>query len=144
MRRLGVLGLSLFLIIAGGGAAAEPPPTGLEVKNRIQIKFCRHSSEIPHFSEHVPGTMNASGRTTCTGTSKNWRVSVRVTLVRDDGGNTPPVTKSISGNGRAVINISMPCNRSRKQARVLYTITTVHKVPSGEKFYTENEALLAC
>lgn len=144
MRRAATLALSLILICSGETAVAEPPPPGVDVKDRIQVEYCRHSSEVPHFSEHVPGTMNVSGRTTCIGTSKKWKVNVRVTVIRHDGGNTPPITKSISGIGRAIINISMTCNRSRKQARVLYTITTVHTVPSGEKFYTENEAFLSC
>lgn len=144
MQKVVTLALTIVLTCTGGSAVAEPPPPGVDVKSRIQIEFCRHSSEVPHFSEHVPGTMNVSGRTTCIGTSKKWKVSVRVTVIRHDGGNTPPITKSISGIGRAIINISMRCNRSRKQARVLYTITTVHTVPSGDKFYTENEAFLSC
>lgn len=134
----------IALLIAIMPTALAEPPVYTDVPTRLRVEFCDHSSEIPHFSEHVPGTINVSGRTICKGTSKNWKVSVRVTVIRHDGGNTPRITKSSSGNGKAIVNISMTCNRTRKQAKVLYTITTVHKVPTGQTYYTENEASLAC
>lgn len=143
MRKLFISLTTTLLVVPTYFATAEPP-TGTDVKSRLRVELCDHTSEVPHFSEHVPGTMNVSGRTVCRGTSKTWKVSVRVTLIRDDGGNTLPITKSSSGNGKAVVFISMPCTRKKNQAKVLYTVTTAHKVPTGQTYYTENEARLAC
>ena len=88
--------------------------------------------------------MNVSGRTVCRGNSKTWKVSVRVTVTRHDGGDTPKITKSATGNGKVIVNVSMPCNWSRKQAKILYTITSEHTVPGGHTYYTENEKSLEC
>lgn len=144
MRKFITILITILFLSAQGSAIAEPPPPGSDFVSRLRVEFCDHSSEIPHLSEHVPGTMNVSGRTVCRGNSKMWKVSVRVTVVRHDGGNTPKITKSASGNGKAIANVSMPCIWSRKQSKILYTITTVHTVPGGHTYYTENEERLEC
>lgn len=144
MRSFTAILITIFTLGGPTLAIAEPPPNGSDFSSRLRVELCDHSSEIPHLSEHVPGTMNVSGRTVCRGNSKIWKVSVRVTVVRHDGGNTPKITKSASGNGKAIANVSMPCIWSRKQSKILYTITTVHTVPGGHTYYTENEERLEC
>lgn len=90
-----MLATIIVLIFAQPRASAEPPPPFNEFQERLIIEACVLSSETPHLSKHVPGTVNATARTICKGISAGRVLAIRITLIREDGGNTPPVAKSI-------------------------------------------------
>jgi hypothetical protein len=102
------------------------------------------TTEKPHYSKHVPGTVNVTARTICKGISAGRTLRITITLTRLDGGNTPPITKSISGSGSVVVNVAMPCKWSSRQPDVEYTVRTVHKMSNGKTGVTGNGALLKC
>lgn len=136
--------LVVVLMIAHPGASAEPPPPFDEPQERLVIEACILSSEKPHLSRHVPGTVNATARTVCKGISAGRVISIRITLIREDGGNTPPVTKSIRGTGSIIGNVSMRCIWQPRDALLVYTIKTVHKLSNGKTRTTTNDATLKC
>lgn len=144
MRKSLPIAIALLLITPQENSSAEPPPPGAEISDRVVIEACILSSEKPHLSAHVPGTMNVTGRTVCKGISAGRNLQVSVTLIRGDGGNTPPVTKSSRGSGTVIVNIAMPCIWRRGDAKVKYTITTVHKMSNGKSGKTSNKADLEC
>jgi hypothetical protein len=144
MRKSLPLLVTLLLIISQSHSSAEPPLPGLEISDRVVIEACVLTSEKPHLSTHVRGTMNVTGRTVCKGISAGRNLQVSVTLIRSDGGNTPPITKSSRGNGTVIVNIAMPCIWRRGDAKVKYTITTVHKMSNGKSGKTSNKADLQC
>ena len=144
MRKSLPIAIALLLITSQSYSFAEPPPPGLEISDRVVVEACILTSEKPHLSTHVRGTMNATGRTVCKGISAGRNLQVSVTLVRNDGGNTPPVTKSSRGSGTVIVNIAMPCIWHRGDAKVKYTITTVHKMSNGKSGKTTNKADLQC
>jgi hypothetical protein len=139
-----LLATVLVFIFAQPSASAEPPPPISEPQERLVIEACILSSEIPHLSKHVPGTVNATARTVCKGISAGRVISIRITLIREDGGNTPPVTKSIRGTGSVIGNVSMRCIWQPRDALLVYTIKTVHKLSNGKTRTTMNEATLKC
>lgn len=143
MRRSLVVLLSLFALLFLNSASAEPPVLG-EFNDRVVLEACILTSETPHISKHVPGTVNVTGRTTCKGISAGRNLQVTVTLTRVDGGNTNPITRSSRGIGSVVVNVAMPCIWSRKQAEIEYIVRTVHRMSNGKKAITENGALLKC
>ena len=67
-------------MIAQPSASAEPPPPFSEPQERLVIEACILSSEIPHLSKHVPGTVNATGRTVCKGISAGRVLSIVYTI----------------------------------------------------------------
>jgi hypothetical protein len=145
MRKSLPIAIALLLITSQSLSFAEPPPPpGLDITDRIVIEACILSSEKPHLSAHVPGTMNVTGRTVCKGISAGRALQVRVTLYRKDGGNTRPITKSSRGTGTVVVNVSMPCIWVRNQSEIEYIVKTTHKLSNGKIRYTENEATLKC
>ncbi|CAB4886344.1 unannotated protein [freshwater metagenome] len=125
-------------------AIADPPPGSLDIQERLVIEACILTSEKPHISKHLPGTVNVTGRTICKGISAGRTLSIRITLTREDGGNTPPVTKSIRGVGSVIGNVSIRCIWQPKDALLVYTIETVHKMSNGKTRTTMNEASLKC
>jgi hypothetical protein len=144
MRNFGIV-LSLVVMLSTGGAAfADPPPGSLDVQDRLVIEACYLSSEKPHISKHVPETVNVTGRTICKGISAGRQIKVTVTLTRLDGGNTPSITKSITGVGKVIVNVAMPCIWARNQALNKYTITTTHRMSNGKIGTTKNKAELKC
>jgi hypothetical protein len=144
MHRKIMLATIMVLFFAQPSASAEPPPPFNEFQERLIIEACILSSEIPHLSKHVPGTVNATARTVCKGISAGRVLSIRMTLIREDGGNTPPVTKSICGTGSIIGNVSMRCIWQPRDALLVYTIKTVHKLSNGKTRTTMNEATLKC
>ncbi len=134
----------MVLMIAQPSASAEPPPPFSEPQERLVIEACILSSEIPHLSKHVPGTVNATGRTVCKGLSGDRVLQVKVTLTRLDGGNTRPITKSSRGTGSVIVNVSMGCIWLNPQALIKYRIVTMHKLSNGKIRTTKNEAMLKC
>ena len=125
-------------------AVHADPPVLDDFQDRLVIEGCRLTSETPHISKHVPETVNVTGRTVCKGISAGRSIRVTVTLTREDGGNTPPITKSSLGSGTVVVNIAMPCIWKRKQSLIKYTIRTTHKMSNGKVGRTSNKADLAC
>ena len=144
MRTLATFLASIFFFIAQTPANAEPPPSSLEFPDRLVIEACILTSEKPHISKHVPGTVNVTARTVCKGISAGRNLQVTVTLIRKDGGNTNPITKSSRGVGSVVVNVAMPCIWSRRQSEIEYIVRTAHKMSNGKTGYTENGALLKC
>lgn len=139
--------LTLTVLVAAvflGEIANAEPPANIDTSDRITIEACVLSSEKPHISSHVPGTVNVTARTVCKGISAGRNLKITITLVRKDGGNTLPITKSISGVGSVVGNISMPCIWVRKQADIEYIVTTVHRMSNGKSATTRNGATLKC
>ncbi len=134
----------MVFIFAQPSASAEPPPPISEPQERLIIEACILSSEIPHLSKHVPGTVNATGRTVCKGLSGDRVLQVKVTLTRLDGGNTRPITKSSRGTGSVIVNVSMGCIWLSPQALIKYRIVTMHKLSNGKIRTTKNEAMLKC
>jgi hypothetical protein len=134
----------LMLVLSLPIAAYAEPPNFNDFQDRLVIEGCRLTSETPHISRHVPGTVNVTGRTVCKGISAGRNIRVTVTLTREDGGNTPPITKSSLGSGTVVVNIAMPCIWKRKQSLITYTIRTTHKMSNGKVGRTSNKADLAC
>jgi hypothetical protein len=120
------------------------PPISNDFQDRLVIEGCRLTSEKPHVSVHVSGTVNVTGRTVCAGISAGRNIRVTVTLTRIDGGNTPPVTVSRSGSNSLTVNVAMPCIWSRNQAAIEYRVKTVHKMSNGKSGVTENGAFLKC
>jgi hypothetical protein len=143
MNKALIVTISLLFFLSQNRAIAEPPVPG-DFNDRLVIEACVLTSEKPHISQHVPGTVNVTGRTVCKGISAGRYLRVTVTLTRKDGGNTTPITKSISGSGTVVVNVAMPCIWSRKQADIEYIVRTVHKLSNGKTLTTENGALLKC
>lgn len=144
MRRFLILTTSLLLISSNALAKADPPPGYIDIRDRLIIEACVLTSEIPHISRHVPGTVNVTGRTVCKGFSAGRNLRVTVTLTREDGGNTLPITKSNTGIGTVIVNVSMPCIWKRRQSLIKYTITTAHKMSNGKTGTTRNKAALEC
>lgn len=144
MHRKIMLATVMVLFFAQPSASAEPPPPFNEFQERLIIEACILSSEKPHLSQHVPGTMNVTGRTVCKGISGGRVLQVKVTLTRLDGGNTQPITKSSRGTGSVIVNVSMGCIWLSPQALIKYRIVTVHKLSNGKIRTTKNEALLKC
>jgi hypothetical protein len=146
MHRKIVLATVMVLIFAQPSASAEPPPPPPfnEPQERLVIEACVLSSEKPHLSRHVLGTVNATARTVCKGISAGRVLFIRITLTREDGGNTPPVTKSIRGTGSIIGNVSMRCIWQPRDALLVYTIKTVHKLSNGKTRTTTNDATLKC
>lgn len=138
-----ILIVTALVFTAQNYALAEPPVI-TEYKERLIIEACRLSSERPHLSEHVPGTVNVTGRTVCSGISAGRKIRVTVTLTRLDGGNTPPITVSRTGSKNLIVNVAMPCVWSRNQAKIQYKVETKHKMSNGKVGITSNKAALAC
>lgn len=134
----------LVLALSLPEATYADPPISNDFQDRLIIEGCRLTSEAPHISKHVPGTINVTGRTVCKGISAGRHIRVTVTLIREDGGNTPPITKSSLGSGTVVVNIAMPCIWQSKQSLIKYTIRTTHKMSNGKVGRTSNKAVLAC
>jgi hypothetical protein len=143
MRKSITLTVLVTAIFLGANAHAEPP-ANIDTSDRVTIEACVLSSEKPHISSHVPGTVNVTARTVCKGISAGRNLKITITLVRKDGGNTLPITKSITGVGSVVGNISMPCIWVRKQAEIEYIVTTVHRMSNGKSATTRNGATLKC
>jgi hypothetical protein len=143
MRKSLTLTVLVAAVFLGENAHAEPP-ANIDTSDRITIEACVLSSEKPHISSHVPGTVNVTARTVCKGISAGRYLKITITLVRKDGGNTLPITKSITGVGSVVGNISMPCIWVRKQAEIEYIVTTVHRMSNGKSATTRNGATLKC
>lgn len=143
MRRFATLLIVIAIASSQTSALADPPLYG-EFEDRLVIEACILTSEIPHISKHVPGTVNVTGRTACKGISAGRNLRVTVTLTRDDGGKTPSITKSSTGAGTVVVNVAMPCIWKRKQAKINYIITTVHRMSNGKIGSTSNEKELPC
>lgn len=144
MRKLGIILLITVFLSTETLALADPPPGYVDIQDRLVIEACIHTSEKPHISKHVPGTVNVTGRTICKGISSGRSLRVTVTLTREDGGNTLPITKSSSGVGAVIVNVAMPCIWKRKQSLIKYTITTTHKMSNGKTGKTRNKAELEC
>jgi hypothetical protein len=145
MRKFVVLILLASNIFLESSAIADPPPPGpIGIQDRLVIEACVLTSEKPHISKHVPNTVNVTGRTVCKGISAGRKIRVTVTLTRSDGGNTPPITKSIVGSGSVIVNVAMPCIWMRGQAILEYTIQTEHRMSNGKVGRTKNRAVLAC
>ncbi|CAN2186902.1 hypothetical protein MCEMRE182_00418 [Candidatus Nanopelagicaceae bacterium] len=144
MRKVGISLLILIPILSDCMAFAEPPPGYIEIQDRLVIEACTLTSEKPHISQHVPGTVNVTGRTICKGISAGRNLRVTVTLTREDGGNTLPITKSRTGVGAVIVNVAMPCIWQRKQSLITYTISTTHKMSNGKIGMTRNKAALEC
>lgn len=135
--------VTALMFTAQNHALAEPPVI-TDYKERLIIEACRLTSEKPHLSEHVPGTVNVTGRTMCSGISAGRKIRVTVTLTRLDGGNTPPITVSRTGSKNLIVNVAMPCIWSRNQAKIEYRVKTIHKMSNGKNGITENGAFLKC
>jgi len=133
----------ILFLVAQNSASAEPPII-TDYQARLVIEGCRLTSEKPHLSEHVRGTVNVTGRTVCAGISTGRNLRVTVTLRRVDGGNTPPITVSRTGSKSLTVNVAMPCVWSRNQAEIEYKVKTVHKMSNGKSGVTENGAFLKC
>jgi hypothetical protein len=58
MRKVSILIITNLLVTSLSSATADPPPAPVEIQDRIVIEGCRLSSEKPHISEHVPGTVH--------------------------------------------------------------------------------------
>jgi hypothetical protein len=136
--------ITIFLVTSLSSATADPPLAPVEIQDRIVIEGCRLSSEKPHISEHVPGTVNVTGRTICKGISAGRYLRVTVTLTRIDGGNSAPVTKSATGSEAVTVNVAMPCIWTRNQSIINYTVVTVHKMSNGKSVTTRNKAAIKC
>lgn len=50
----------LLIFLSQSSAIADPPPGPVEIQDRIIVEGCKLSSEKPHISEHVPGTVNVA------------------------------------------------------------------------------------
>ena len=144
MRRLSIVIITVVIVTSHGSANANPPPAPVEIQDRIVIEGCRLSSEIPHISEHVPGTVNVTGRTICKGISAGRYLKVTVTLTRMDGGKTAPVTRSRTGSEAVTVNVAMPCIWRRNQSIINYTVVTVHRMSNGKSVTTRNKAAIKC
>lgn len=136
--------ISAVLLVIGQNPVFADPPIPLEPSDRLIIEACILTSEKPHISGHVPGTVNVTARTVCKGISAGRHLKITITLVRKDGGNTLPITKSSTGVGSVVGNIAMPCIWVRKQAEIEYIVTTVHRMSNGKSGTTRNGATLKC
>ncbi len=143
MRKLFIAITVSLLLMPNAIARAEPPYIN-DLNSRLVIELCTMTTEKPHYSKHVPGTVNVTARTICKGISAGRTLRITITLTRLDGGNTPPITKSISGSGSVVVNVAMPCKWSSRQPDVEYTVRTVHKMSNGKTGVTGNGALLKC
>ena len=143
MRKLFITFLASLQIVPSAIARAEPPYIN-DLNSRLVIELCTMTTEQPHYSKHVPGTVNVTARTTCKGISAGRTLRITITLTREDGGNTPPITKSITGSGSVVINVAMPCKWSSRQPEIEYTVRTVHKMSNGKTGVTGNGAFLKC
>lgn len=143
MRTPSLFQLSFTLSILPSLAHAEPPINN-DFNDRLTIELCILTSERPHISKHVPGTVNVTGRTVCKGISSGRNLRVTVTFSRLDGGNTPAITKSSTGVGNVVVNVAMACIWQRGDALVQYRIKTTHKISNGKTGTTMNTAELAC
>ena len=132
-----------LLLCVNSVAYAEPPLIG-DYNDRLVIEFCTLKSETPHISGHVPGTVNVTARTICKGISAGRHLRLTITLLRKDGGNTPPITKSFNGVGSVIGNVALPCIWVRKQAEIEYIVTTVHRMSNGKSGTTRNGAVLKC
>lgn len=134
----------IALSLAGQNSASAEPPIITDYQTRLVIEGCRLTSEKPHLSVHVPGTVNVTGRTVFAGISAGRKIRVTITLTRLDGGNTPPITVSRSGSKSLTVNVAMPCVWSRNQAEIEYRVRTIHKMSNGKSGVTENGAFLKC
>ena len=143
MRKSITLTVLVAAIFLGANAHAEPP-ANIDTSDRVTIEACVLSSEKPHISSHVPGTVNVSGRTVCKGISAVRNLQVSVTLTRVDGGNTTPTTKSSRGVGSVIVNVAMPCIWVSKQSLIQYIVITEHKMSNGKSVKTRNKAKLKC
>lgn len=143
MHKFIALVLAITTLSSPTEALADPPLYG-EFEDRLIIEACILTSEKPHISKHVPGTVNVTGRTVCKGISAGRNLRVTVTLARDDGGKSKPITKSSTGVGSVVVNVAMPCTWKRKQANINYIVTTVHRMSNGKIGRTRNESELPC
>ena len=132
------------IILLGQNAASAEPPIITDYQTRLVIEGCRLTSEKPHLSIHVPGAVNVTGRTVCTGISAGRKIRVTVTLSRVDGGNTSPITVSRYGSKSLTVNVAMPCVWSRNQPEIEYRVKTIHKMSNGKSGVTENGAFLKC
>ena len=144
MRNVSILIITNLLVTSLSSATADPPPAPVEIQDRILIEGCRLSSEKPHISEHVPGTVNVTGRTICKGISAGRYLRVTVTLTQMDGGNSAPVTKSATGSEAVTVNVAMPCIWRRNQSIINYTVVNVHKMSNGKSITTRNKAAIKC
>jgi hypothetical protein len=134
----------IMLTLISNSAIAEPPPAPIDINERLVIEACILTSEKPHISMHVPGTVNVKGRTICKGVSGERQIKVTVTLTRLDGGNTPPITKSKTGRSSLTVNVAMACIWSGNQSAIKYRVRTVHRMSNGKSGITENGATLKC
>lgn len=143
MRKLFITITTLLFLSSNTFALAEPPVIS-DLDSRLVIELCTMTTETPHYSKHVRGTVNVTARTRCKGISAGRHLRITITLTREDGGNTPPVTKSISGSGSVMINVAMPCIWSSRQPEIEYKVRTVHKISNGKTGVTGNGAFLKC
>lgn len=143
MRKFTTLLVAIIFLPSQSSALADPPNIS-DFQDRLTIEGCKLTSEAPHISTHIPGTVNVTGRTVCKGVSAGRNLQVTVTLTRKDGGNSIPITKSSRGVGSVVVNVAMPCIWSRKQSDIEYIVMTIHKLSNGKTVTTENGAFLKC
>lgn len=144
MRKVSIKIVAIILLTSQPSAIADPPPAPVEIRDRIVIEGCRLSSEKPHISDHVPGTVNVTGRTVCKGISAGRYLKVTVTLTRMDGGNTAPITKSKTGRETVTVNVAMPCIWTSRQSLINYRVVTVHMMSNGKSVTTRNKAAIKC
>lgn len=143
MKKFGTIIFAIILISPQNSALADPP-VPIDVPDKLQIELCYLSSEIPHLSGHVPGTMNVSGRTVCKGISGSRVLSVKVTLKREFGAKSKEITKSARGTGSVIVYVSMPCIWKKGQPSIKYEVLTFHKLSSGKTALTGKVEYLEC
>lgn len=144
MHKISLVIISLLILLSQSSAIADPPPGPIEIQDRIVVEGCKLSSEKPHISDHVLGTVNVTGRTVCKGISAGRYLRVTVTLTRLDGGKTTPVTKSRTGSEAVTVNVAMPCVWTINQTAIKYNVVTVHKMSNGKSITTRNKAAIKC
>lgn len=144
MHKVSLVISSLLTFLSQSSAIADPPPGPIEIQDRIVVEGCKLSSEKPHISEHVPGTVNVTGRTICKGISAGRYLRVTVTLTRLDGGRTAPITKSRTGSEAITVNVAMPCVWTSNQTAIKYNVVTIHKMSNGKSITTKNKAAIKC
>jgi hypothetical protein len=142
----------IFILLAfslgTSGALADPPVTNdqkqgspVTVTKRFFFStVCEGTSDLPHKSTHVKGTVNVQARTTCPGQG----VEISSRLTRIYRGIKTSVAKGNYGNGRTSVNLSMNCIWKKGMKKIRYEIRSTHTLSDGRVGVTFNYASLEC
>lgn len=135
--------LSSLLLVTSmlNGHAQSANPTTFSYENRDRRVACRGESDYPHFSVHVPGTMNVVARTLC----PNQPVWVSIHISKKSFwifSSHRNITRR--GFGKVTANLAMQCNWKKGAPLNVYIITVSHGDSRREYAQTGGVARLKC